>query len=165
MDYGIRRAITADWPSVQGVHERAAPAELHFVNETDRPQMASLRTVFRGDLWIAEALSQTLGFVACVGTDISWLYVDPSYFRRGVRRALLRHAVAHCGPIAHSTVLADNVACLALMASERFVLSGRETLAIPGYGEARIFKVRRIRQLSDKSAVSSAEIRTRAPIG
>ena len=127
--------------------------------------MSALQDVFRGDLWVAEAMGGALGFVACVATDISWLYVDPSHFRKGVGRALLRHAVAHCGAIAHSTVLADNVACLALMASEGFVLSGRETLAIPGYGDARVFKVRWIRQLSDKPANASMEIRIRMPIG
>jgi ribosomal protein S18 acetylase RimI-like enzyme len=152
VDFGIRRAIAADWPAVRRVHERAVPYELDFANEADRPRMASLEQVFRGELWVAEAMGRTLGFVACVRTDISWLYVDPSYFRRGIGRALLQHAVAHCGAIANAGVLADNAACLALMASEGFQTAGRETVMIAGHGEVRVHKIRRVRLFSDRTA-------------
>jgi ribosomal protein S18 acetylase RimI-like enzyme len=154
VDFGIRRAIAADWPAVRRVHEGAVPFELHFINEADRPRMATLEHVFRGDLWVAEAMAKVMGFVACVGTDISWLYVDPQHFRRGVARALLRHAVAHCGSIANASILADNEACLSLMASEGFVTAARETVTIPGYGEARVHKVRRVRLYNDRHVSS-----------
>jgi len=159
MNFGIRRARSEDWRAIHRIHERAVPYELHFLDEAARPRMESLERVFRGDLWVAEAASEILGFAACVGTEISWLYVDPSHFRRGIGRALLRHAVEHCGEAAHATVLANNVASLALMASEGFETAARETVSIVGYGVARVHKVRRVRRQCDMRPIAVREAR------
>jgi ribosomal protein S18 acetylase RimI-like enzyme len=111
--------------------------------------MAQLEPAFRGELWLAESGGRTLGFVACSGNDISWLYVDPAYFRRGVGRSLLRHAIINCGAIADAYVLANNAACLALMELEGFTMAKRETIVIPGHGEALVHKMRRVTLRSD----------------
>jgi GNAT superfamily N-acetyltransferase len=144
MDVEIRRAIATDWSAVGLIHERSAVHEIHFADEAHRPRMAVLGRAFGGELWVAASGAQILGFAACVGADISWLYVDPPFFRQGVGRALLRHAIDNCGAIASATVLSDNVACLSLMASEDFVISAREMVTIPGHGETRVHRVRRI---------------------
>ena len=156
MNFGIRRAIAADWPAVRHLHERAVAHELSFVDNADRPRMATLQHVFRGDLWVAEAAGWICGFVACVGTDVAWLYVDPSRFRQGVGRALLRVAVAHCGAIVTARVLAENVACLGLMASEGFLAAGIETVSIASHGEVQVQVVRRVNLVVERRSTREA---------
>jgi GNAT superfamily N-acetyltransferase len=146
--YEIRRACAGDWPAIGNVHDRAIRYEPHFVDDPDRQRITALEHVFRGDLWVAVAGQSILGFVACVGSNISWLYVDPLHFRGGVGRALLRHALEHCGPVASVAVLAQNTACLALMTSEGFSATAAETTMINGYGSAQVLRKHRISCLS-----------------
>lgn len=127
--------------------------------------MATLQHVFRGDLWVAEAAGWICGFVACVGTDVAWLYVDPSRFRQGVGRALLRVAVAHCGAIVTARVLAGNVACLGLMASEGFVAAGIETVSIASHGEVQVQVVRRVNLVVERRSTREAPCRCRCLCG
>ena len=156
MDFIIRRAIAADWPSVRRIHERSVRHELYPMSAIDRPSIAATEDVFRGDLWIAEAKDQALGFVASAGAVISWLYVDPQRFRRGIGRALLRYAAAQCGAIANADVLAGNAACMALMESEGFALAEKQVVMIAGYGEVDVRRMRRVRLVTDRSPVVGA---------
>ncbi len=123
----IRDYSPADWLAVCSVHDRARPDELSgscdpraFVpladDQEDGPSFQ------RSQKFVATIGDETIGFVGIDGTYLSWLYVDPSYYRRGIGRALLRFAVGVIGPHAWTVVLAENIRARRLYESEGFVI-------------------------------------------
>ncbi|MER7896718.1 GNAT family N-acetyltransferase [Streptomyces sp. NPDC096046] len=102
--------------------------------------------LFDGQVWVAEGTPGTspeavVGFVALADDEVTWLYVDPSCYGRGVGTVLLRHAIAYGGPRVETTVLAGNERALGLYLSEGFVivetktgrLAGNEAYAATGH--------------------------------
>jgi ribosomal protein S18 acetylase RimI-like enzyme len=82
-----------------------------------------------------------LGFVAVKDDELSWLYVDPAAYRRGVGRALVRHAIASCKGTLSLEVLVGNEPALQLYLAEGFKIlkrvdgrmTGNESFAASGY--------------------------------
>jgi ribosomal protein S18 acetylase RimI-like enzyme len=114
-----------DWPAVCAVHDRARPDELRgscdprvFVPlAADAADAASFARSLK---FVACVEEQVVGFVGVDGTYLSWLYVDPAWYRRGIGRQLLRLGVQHIGPQAWTVSLAGNVAARTLYESEGF---------------------------------------------
>ena len=75
-----------------------------------------------GGVFVAQEgpAGEIAGFVAVDGDEITMLYVDPSWRRCGVGRALLRHAVLRCGPETWVEALAGNAVAIMLYQSEGF---------------------------------------------
>jgi ribosomal protein S18 acetylase RimI-like enzyme len=105
----IRAYDDSDWPALCRIHDAARPDELRGSAGLDAfltlEQTAEGEGLFDGLLRVAETGAQVTGFVALDGDEITWLYVDPAHYRRGIGRALLRHALTHTGNRAEVTVL------------------------------------------------------------
>lgn len=109
----IRAYCDDDRPAVCAVHDRARPDELRgscdpraFVPLADEQEDAA--DFQRSRKFVACIGEQIVGFVGVDGTYLSWLYVDPAYYGRGIGRRLLRWGVGLIGPQAWTVVLAGN---------------------------------------------------------
>ena len=122
-----------DWNSMALVHDRSRLDELRvsvgigaFISLADGVDSENL---FDGELWVGCFGETLVGFVAFAEDEVNWLYVDPEYYRRGIGRALLRHAIARCGRTVYTTVLSENERALHLYLGEGFriikTISGR----------------------------------------
>lgn len=133
----IRPYQEADWAAISHVHDAARLDELRdsvgVAAFLSLARTAEGEGLFDGDLWVAEDDGTVAGFVALDDNEVTWLYVDPARYRRGIGRALLRHAVAAApGPVLETTVLVGNDAALALYLSEGFVITETKTGALVG---------------------------------
>jgi GNAT superfamily N-acetyltransferase len=130
----IRLYNPDDWNAIAAVHDRSRLDELRvtvgveaFLSLADT---ADSENLFDGEVWVGCFGETIVGFVASTTEDeVTWLYVDPGYYRRGVGRALLRHAISRCGKRVHTTALEGNERALQLYLSEGFriikTMSGR----------------------------------------
>jgi ribosomal protein S18 acetylase RimI-like enzyme len=121
----IREYCDDDWPVVCAVHDRARPDEL--LGSCDPRAFVPLaaeqddaESFQRSRKFVACVGEQVVGFVGIDGTYLSWLYVDPTYYRRGIGRRLLRLALQLIGPQAWTVVLAGNIRARRLYESEGF---------------------------------------------
>jgi ribosomal protein S18 acetylase RimI-like enzyme len=121
----IRAYCDADWPAVCAVHDRARPDELRgscdpraFVPLANEQEDAA--DFQRSRKFVACIGDQIVGFVGVDGTYLSWLYVDPAYYGRGIGRRLLRLGVSLIGPQAWTVVLTGNSRARRLYESEGF---------------------------------------------
>lgn len=128
-EVSVRQYCDEDWPAVCAVHDAARPDEL--AGSVDSRAFRPLDEVAEAEHFLeAEKLvactceggggGRVVGFVAFRRPYISWLYVDPTHYRRGIGRALVREAVRRCGPDAWIHTLAGNAAAIALYVSEGF---------------------------------------------
>ena len=121
----IREYCDADWDAVCAVHDRARPDELRgscdsraFVPlAADQDDAASFQ---RSRKFVACIEGQVVGFVGVDGTYLSWLYLDPAWYGRGIGRELLRLGLRLIGPQAWTVVLAGNARARRLYESEGF---------------------------------------------
>ena len=132
----IRPYRDDDWAAIARIHDAARLDELRDSAGVDAfltlEQTAEGEGLFDGLLWVAETDGEVTGFVALEDDEITWLYVDPAHYRRGIGRALLRHAVAHTGDRAEVTVLDGNPHALALYRSEGFAVLETRTGPLVG---------------------------------
>jgi ribosomal protein S18 acetylase RimI-like enzyme len=70
-----------------------------------------------------DVTGRMLGFVGIDGGCVTWLYIHPKHHRRGVGRALLRHALARIGEGAWTITAAANMPAIALYRSEGFAVT------------------------------------------
>ncbi len=131
--FHIRLYRPEDWSAIAAVHDRSRLDELRvsvgigaFLSLADT---ADEENLFDGEVWVGCFGDTIVGFVAFAEDEVNWLYVDPEYYRLGVGRALLRHAVSHCGKTVHTTALSRNERALNLYLGEGFriiqTVSGR----------------------------------------
>ena len=57
--------------------------------------------------------------------ELTWLYIEPAFYRRGIGRALVRHAVAASAAGMRIDLLSGNMPALMLYRSEGFTVSRR----------------------------------------
>ncbi|QQQ02100.1 GNAT family N-acetyltransferase [Lysobacter enzymogenes] len=121
----IRAYRLSDWPRLCQIHDRARLDELQRSASADAfrnlARTAHSEGLFDGRLDVAEVDGVVRGFVAFQRASLNWLYVDPDSYRQGVGRALLRHALAHSGPVVSTQALLGNDPAIALYRSEGFV--------------------------------------------
>jgi GNAT superfamily N-acetyltransferase len=129
----IRLYGPEDWNAIAAVHDRSRLDELRvsvgigaFLSLADT---AAQENLFDGEVWVGCFGDTVVGFVAFAEDEVNWLYVDPAYYRLGVGRALLRHALSRCGKTVHTTALSGNERALNLYLGEGFriikTMSGR----------------------------------------
>ncbi len=133
----IRPYEDGDWAAVARIHDAARLDELR--SSVGAAAFLSLAETFEGEglfagqVLVAEYDGEVAGFIAFDPTEITWLYVDPSRYRHGVGRTLLRHAIAAAGgDRLEVTVLAGNAAALALYLSEGFTVTETRTGPLVG---------------------------------
>lgn len=124
MGITIREYADGDWDALCRVHDRARPDELAGSCDprafVPLAEDATADDLGRSRKWVARAGERVVGFVGADGEYLSWLYVDPEYYGRGIGRRLLRRALAAIGPGARTIVLAGNARARALYESEGF---------------------------------------------
>lgn len=133
----IRPYRDADWDAIARVHDAARLDELRDSVGVEAfltlAQTAEGEGLFDGLVWVAETGGEVVGFVALDGDEVTWLYVDPAHYRRGIGRALLRHAVeAAPGAQVEVDVLAGNPAAEGLYLGEGFVILETKTGSLVG---------------------------------
>lgn len=141
----IREYRTEDWPRLCEIHDAARCDELRASGLMEAflglEQAAATEGLFDAQVVVAEVDGRVQGFAAYSTQELTWLYCDPSAYRRGTGRALLRHVIASCEDELYTEVLAGNAAALALYLSEGFSvvrkvegqLAGNEAYAASAY--------------------------------
>ena len=129
MSLTIRPYAPDDWPRLCAVHDAARPDELRAADLADAfltlEQTADGEGLFDGRVDVAEVDGEVQGFVAAANGELTWLYVHPTMYRRGVGRALVRHVLEGTGGAMTTEVLVGNDAALALYLAEGFEITAR----------------------------------------
>lgn len=136
MSITVRAYEASDWDAVARIHDAARLDELGasvgveaFLDLATTYESEGL---FDGDVWVAELDGEVAGFIAFSDDEVTWTYVDPAAYRRGVGRALLRHVLARATAPVELTVLDGNDAARTLYESEGFALQQTRTGALVG---------------------------------
>lgn len=128
----IREYRERDWDRICAIHDAARHDELRGSVDPAvwRPlaEVAAAEGLFDSRIWVGEIDHQVVGWVAATPDEITWLYVDPAWYRRGIASRLLRHAIAQGGPVLTVMVLAGNAGARTLYEREGFVLDRLVTL-------------------------------------
>ena len=141
----LRPYSPTDWERLCKVHDAARVHELEASGLAAAfltlEETAENEGLFNGDVVVAEVAREVCGFVAYAEAELTWLYVEPSRYRQGIGRQLLRHAISASGGSLSTEVLVGNEAALAPYLSEGFKverrvdgkLVGNEAFAASGY--------------------------------
>lgn len=141
----IRQYTSSDWKSLCAIHDSARKDELAASGLQEAfltlEETAEGEGLFDGVVLVHEEDTEVTGFAAFSGNELTWLYVHPSAYRRGIGRALLRRAIEQSGGTISTEVLVGNDPALALYLSEGFKivkrvdgkLTGNEAFAASGY--------------------------------
>ncbi|ESA33165.1 gcn5 family acetyltransferase [Leptolyngbya sp. Heron Island J] len=144
MVINIRPYKSTDWPRLCEIHDVSRLDELALSVGTDAfltlEQTADNEGLFDNKLFVAEVDHVVQGFIAYGDEELAWLYVDPKFYRKGVGRALVQHAVANSAPTMEIELLEGNTPALELYLSEGFKviervegrLEGNEEFAAAG---------------------------------
>jgi ribosomal protein S18 acetylase RimI-like enzyme len=97
----LRPYSPSDWERLCIVHDAARVFELEARGLSAAfltlEATAKNEGLFDGDVVVAEAAGEVCGFVAYAEGELTWLYVEPSRFKQGIGRRLLRHAINASG--------------------------------------------------------------------
>ena len=120
----IRPYTSTDWPRLCVIHDAARLDELRLTVGTDAfltlEQTAENEGLFDDKLAVAELEGVVRGFVAYSDTELTWLYVHPEFYQKGIGRGLVRYAIADSMTAMELEVLEDNTPALKLYLSEGF---------------------------------------------
>jgi ribosomal protein S18 acetylase RimI-like enzyme len=114
----IRPYESRDWDDICRIHDAARLDELRgaglleaYLDLADTYENEGL---FDDQVWVAEYEGRVAGFIAGSvdqeGGEITWIYVDPALYRRGIGRALVEHFIARAGGPVELEVLDGNAA-------------------------------------------------------
>jgi ribosomal protein S18 acetylase RimI-like enzyme len=111
----------SDWDAICNIHDRARPDELKgscdpraFIPIQQDPEVEGLK---RSRKFVACDGDRVVGFVALDEKYVSFLYVDPDYYGRGLGRNLLQIAGDTIGEGAWTIVLDGNRRAISLYES------------------------------------------------
>lgn len=112
MSYQLRPYQTRDFARLCEIHDAARMEELSYTDQEDAfvplIEAAVNENLFDYTIVVAETEDRVDGFVAYKTDELGWLYVHPSYFRRGIATRLTRHVIADGGPEIFLEVLHAN---------------------------------------------------------
>ena len=115
---------STDWSRLCEIHDATRLDELSLTVGIDAfltlEQTAENEGLFDDKLVVAEVDGIVQGFVAYSDAELTWLYVDPQSYKRGVGRALVRHAIADSTSAMELELLEGNTPALSLYLSEGF---------------------------------------------
>jgi len=108
----IRPYEDADWSAICRIHDEARVDELRGSVGLDAylplAQTFEEEGLFDHQVLVAELDGAVVGFVAASSDEITWLYVDPVRYRRGIGRALVKRVLANAGDRVELEVLDGN---------------------------------------------------------
>ena len=115
----LRPYATGDWAAVCKIYDLSKPDELQGIVDprTILPLEVDpdMKALFRAsEILVAEESDRLAGFVGSRGNFISWLFVHPSFRRRGVATRLLSNLLGRLKPPVTLNVATRNTAALAL---------------------------------------------------
>ncbi|NEQ42019.1 MAG: GNAT family N-acetyltransferase [Leptolyngbya sp. SIOISBB] len=115
---------STDWSRLCEIHDASRLDELSLTVGKDAfltlEQTAENEGLFDGKLVVAEVDGVVQGFVAYSDAELTWLYVDPQFYQKGVGRALVRQAIADSASAIELELLEGNTPALKLYLSEGF---------------------------------------------
>jgi ribosomal protein S18 acetylase RimI-like enzyme len=121
-----------DWKAICQIHDRARPDELvgscdprGFIPIEQDKEAEELKACWK---YVACENETVVGFVGVDNKYLTWLYIDPCHYGKGLGRELLRIALRHIGDSAWTVVLDGNQKAIKLYESEGF----RETKRYAG---------------------------------
>lgn len=124
MVINVRPYESTDWSRLCEIHDASRLDELALTVGTDAfltlEQTADNEGLFDNKFFVAEVDNVVQGFIAYRDEELAWLYVDPRFYRKGVGRALVQHAVANSAPTMEIELLEGNTPALELYLSEGF---------------------------------------------
>ena len=86
------------WAEIEKIHDAARVQELALAKMSDAflPLCiaAEREDLFDYSLYVGKIGERVVGFVAFTEDELAWLYVDPTYQRQGVGRALAQFALS-----------------------------------------------------------------------
>lgn len=116
-----------NWDAVCLIHDRARPIEL--AGSCDERAFIPLsedksdHNNFHNSIkYVAYLENNIVGFVGTRKSEITWLYVEPQLFGRGIGRALLNKAMMDISDRAYLSILDGNIAAKQLYISEGFTV-------------------------------------------
>ena len=124
-----------DWDNICKIHDRARIIEL----EKSAPKEAFVplldcykeEKLFDSIIFVAEKNNETVGFVAFCKQEITWLYIDPKFFRMGYGKQLLSFVLSKVVKPARVTVLTNNVRAINLYKGLGFTVEKKQQGKIP----------------------------------
>jgi len=120
----IRHYKPSDWQALCQIHDQARIDELK--GSVDLAAFLTLEQTYQNEglfdreVWVCETENNVVGFVAFAENELTWLYVSPQFYRKGIGRALLQKAIERCGGNIATEVLSGNQSALQLYLSEGF---------------------------------------------
>ena len=124
-----------DWNNICIIHDNARIIELDgSVSEKAFIPLADCykeEQLFDSSIFIGEQNNETIGFVAFNKHEITWLYVDPKFFRNGYGRRLLNFALEKTSKPVKVTVLNNNFRAISLYKSCGFKVISESKGKIP----------------------------------
>lgn len=113
-----------DWQAICQIHDRARPDELlgscdprGFIPIEQDEEVEDLKASRK---FVACEDDRVVGFVGVDDDYLAWLYVDPSHYKKGIGRELLRIGIREIGEFAWTVVLDGNHKAISLYESEGF---------------------------------------------
>jgi len=124
-----------DWNQICKIHDNARKIELEGSASQDAfiplKDCYKDEELFDSTIFVGEFNDITTGFVAFDKNEITWLYVDPLYFRKGFGRKLLEFALKNTKKPARVTVLNNNFRAIDLYKSHGFKVVEEKKGKIP----------------------------------
>ncbi|NGN96568.1 GNAT family N-acetyltransferase [Grimontia sp. S25] len=121
----IREYEDSDWLVTCSIHDRARAIELKgtcdekaFVPLAE--DVNDLESFTLSQKFVACINEQVVGFVGIRDCEVTWLYVDPNEFHKGIGRQLLKHGLEKIRDKAETYVLEGNLYARNLYESEGF---------------------------------------------
>lgn len=124
----IRPFHSSDFPAILEIYALSKLDELQFEGrafalvplDQDAPRLARFRA---SDVYVCES-DGILGFAACVGSNISFLYVRPSARGQGVGKRLLEFLLQRLPPPVNLNVVQSNLPAKSLYQQYGFQVVG-----------------------------------------
>ena len=132
----IRPYKDSDWQRLCEIHDKARMDELRL--SVGKEAFLTLEQTFKseglfdGKVLIATIKDIQVGFVAYQPEEITWLYVHPTYYRRGIGRKLLQAALKSCQSKVSIVLLVENLPALYLYQSIGFKVIARKKGKLSG---------------------------------
>jgi ribosomal protein S18 acetylase RimI-like enzyme len=136
MTVHVRAYAPDNWDALVEIHDAARLDELRssvgIEAFKDLESTYESEELFAGDVWVAELDGQVAGFLALSDDEVTWTYVHPRFYRRGVGTALLRHVTDGSTRRLELTVLDGNDAARRLYERAGFVVAETRTGPLVG---------------------------------
>ncbi len=141
----VRPYAERDWDALCRIHDAARLDELRdtvgLAAYLPLAETYENEELFSQPVRVADLDGRVAGFVAASTEEITWLYVDPALYRRGVARALVADVLERAGDRVELEVLDGNGAARAFYEAVGFVhestshgkLAGNETFEATGH--------------------------------